>query len=61
MIVRKSQQVLITVEMTEEQSGNLRSALSKVSEFPTPSDPEKTLSKEEVEVMNDLRQSLLNL
>jgi len=61
MIVRKSSQVLITVEMTEEQSVNLRSALSKASKFATPSDPEKTLSKEEVEVMNDLRQSLLNL
>ena len=61
MIVRKSQQVLITVEMTEEQSGNLRSALSKVSEFPTTSDSKETLSKEEVEVINDLRQSLLNL
>ena len=60
MIIRKSSQVLITVEMTEEQSASLRSALNKVSEFATTSDSEKTLSKEEVEVMNDLRLSLLN-
>ncbi|KKK64423.1 hypothetical protein LCGC14_2984360 [marine sediment metagenome] len=61
MIIRKSSQVLITVEMTEEQSASLRSALNKVSEFATTSDSEETLSKEEVEVMNDLRLSLLNL
>ena len=61
MIVHKSTQVLIIVEMTEEQSANLRSALSKTNEFATTSDSEETLSKEEAEVMNDLRLSLLNL
>ena len=60
MIVRKSQQVLITVEMTEEQSANLRSALSKIDESTTTTDSGKTLSKEEAEAMNDLRLALLN-
>ncbi len=60
MIVRKSHQVLIIVEMTEEQSASLRSALSKVNEFATTSDSEETLSKEEAEAMNDLRLALLN-
>ena len=60
MIVRKSQQVLITVEMTEEQSVNLRSALSKIDESTITTDSGKTLSKEEVETMNDLRLALLN-
>ncbi len=60
MIVRKSQQVLITVEMTEEQSANLRSALSKIDESTITTDSGKTLSKEEVETMNDLRLALLN-
>ena len=60
MIVRKSSQVLITVEMTEEQSVNLRSALSKIDESTITTDSGKTLSKEEVETMNDLRLALLN-
>ncbi len=54
MIVRKRTQVLITVEMTEEQCTDLRSALSKMSK-------KETFSKEEAEVIDDLRQSLLNL
>ncbi len=60
MIVHKSSQVLITVEMTEEQSVNLRSALSKIDESTITTDSGKTLSKEEVETMNDLRLALLN-
>ena len=60
MIVRKSSQVIIAVEMTEQQSTNLRTALKKVSECVTTSSSGETFSKEEAEVMNDLRQSLLN-
>ncbi len=61
MMVRRSTQVLITVEMTEEQSANLRSALQKVNEFVITNNSGETLSKEQAEVINDLRQSLLNL
>lgn len=60
MIIRKRTQVLITIEMTEEQSTDLRSALRKLNEFTTTKDSEGPLSKEEEEVMDDLRQSLLN-
>lgn len=60
MIVRKSSQVLITVKMTEEQSINLRSALKKAGELATLGSSRETFSKEETEVMDDLRQSLLN-
>ncbi len=58
MIVHKRTQVLITVEMTEEQCTDLRSALRKVNDFAA--NLEKTFSKEETEVIDDLRQSLLN-
>jgi len=60
MMVHKTKRVLITVEMAEEQSANLCAALGKVSKFTT-SNPGKTFSKEEAEVMDDLRLSLLNL
>ena len=60
MIVRKKTQVYITVEMTEEQSVNLKSALKKVNEFATTTDSGETLFTEEAEVMHDLLQSLLN-
>ena len=60
MMIHKSNQVLITIEMTEEQSNRLRTALMKVNEFCMTSSTGETLSKEEAEVMNDLRLSLLN-
>jgi hypothetical protein len=60
MMVHKTKRVLITVEMTEEQSANLRSALRKAVEYATLAATKETFSKEETEVMNDLRQSLLN-
>ena len=61
MIVHKRTQVLITVEMTEEQSYDLRSALSKMSKTVMLLLEKETFSKEEAEVIDDLRQSLLNL
>ncbi len=59
MIVHKSKRVLVTVEMSEEQSDNLCTALGKVNKDPKTSG-QWSHTKEEAEVMNDLRQSLLN-
>lgn len=61
MIVHRSTRVLITVEMTEEQSANLRLALGKVHEVSTTGNSQESFSKEEAEVIDDLRQSLLNV
>ena len=60
MLVREATQVLITIEMTEEESLSLRTALMKMNEAHTTLYTEQTFSKEEVEVMDNLRLSLLN-
>ena len=61
MLVRETTQVLITIEMTEEESLSLRTALMKMNEARTTLYTEQTFSKEEVEIMDNLRLSLLNL
>ncbi len=60
MIVHKRTQVFIAVEMTEDQSSDLLSALRKVTKSATTGGTKETFSKEEAEVISDLRQSLLN-
>ncbi len=63
MIVHKDTQVLITVEMTEEQSQNLCVGLQKsaniVSNAPSIRHALE-LDEKEKEVLDDLRQSILN-
>lgn len=60
MMIRKHNQVLIVIEMTEEQSKSLCTALQKSSKIVMNTDEGQALDQKEHEVLNDLRVSLLN-